>query len=156
MANYILNFRLEDTSFSTDERLLPLLRFSLEYSIDFGNNEIYTFKTHIDFNPKSKVLVFQEYTFGKGFAYTDLLVEQAWNLHNPLKSTITHSEELNRAGNWLSYWHQEKATDADKKKLEVFTSWWKNNFASIKEEIIKHKEEYNQQIIKLFSRSLID
>jgi hypothetical protein len=156
MPNYILTFKLEDTSFSTGERLLPLLQFSLEYSIEFSNNEIYTFKTHIHFNPKSKLLVFQEYTFGKGFAYTDLLVEQAWNLHNPLKSTITHSEELNRAGNWLSYWHLEKATDSDKKKLEVFTSWWKDNFDSIKEEIIKHKEEYNQQIVALFSRSLID
>ena len=156
MTNYTLNFKLEDTSFSTDERLLPLLRFSLEYSIDFGYNEIYNFATPIDFNPKSKLLVFQEYTFGKGFVYTDLVVEQAWNLHNPLKSTITNSEELNRAGNWLSYWHLEKATDSDKKKLEVFTSWWKNNFDSIKEEIIKHKEEHNQQIVDLFSRSLID
>jgi hypothetical protein len=156
MTNYTLTFKLEDTSFSTDERLLPLLRFSLEYSIDFGNDEIYTFKTQIDFNPKSKLLVFQEYTLGKGFAYTDLVVEQAWNLHNPLKSTITNSVELNRAGNWLSYWHIEKATDSDKKKLEVFTSWWKNNFESIKEEIILHKDEYNQQIVALFSRSLID
>ena len=68
MASYTLNFKLEDTSFSTDERLLPLLRFSLDYSIEFSNNEIYTFKTHIHFNPKSKVLVFEEYTLGKGFA----------------------------------------------------------------------------------------
>ena len=63
MTNYTLTFKLEDTSFSTDERLLPLLRFSLDYSIEFSNNEIYTFKTPIDFNPKSKVLVFKEYTF---------------------------------------------------------------------------------------------
>ena len=156
MASYTLNFKLEDTSFSTDERLLPLLPFSIEYSIEFGNNEIYTFKTSIDFNPKSKVLVFKEYTFGKGFAYTDLLVEQAWNLHNPLKSIITQPNEQNQAGNWLSYWHGEKATDSDKKNLDLFTSWWKDNFDSIKEDIILHKEEYNQQIIALLSRSLID
>jgi hypothetical protein len=156
MTNYTLTFKLEDTSFSTDERLLPLLRFSIEYSIEFGNSEIYTFTTPIDFNPKSKVLVFKEYTFGKGFAYTDLLVEQAWSLHNPLKSIITQPNEQNQAGNWLSYWHGEKATDSDKKKLDLFTSWWKDNFDSIKEEIILHKEEYNQQIIALFSRSLMD
>ena len=156
MASYTLNFKLEDTSFSTDERLLPLLPFSIEYSIEFGNNEIYTFKTSIDFNPKSKVLVFKEYTFGKGFAYTELLVEQAWNLHNPLKSIITQPNEQNQAGNWLSYWHGEKATDSDKKKLDLFTSWWKDNFDSIKEDIILHKEEYNQQIIALLSRYLID
>jgi hypothetical protein len=52
MTNYTLTFKLEDTSFSTDERLLPLLRFSLEYSIEFGNNEIYSFNTPIDFNPE--------------------------------------------------------------------------------------------------------
>ena len=156
MTNYTLTFKLEDTSFSTDERLLPLLRFSLDYSIEFSNNEIYTFKTHIHFNPKSKVLVFEEYTLGKGFAYTDLLVEQLWNIHNPLKSIITQPEDQNQAGNWLSNWHGEKATDSDKKKLDLFTSWWKDNFDSIKEEIILHKEEYNQQIISLFSRSLID
>ena len=156
MTNYTLTFKLENTSFSTDERLLPLLRFSLDYSIEFSNNEIYTFKTPIDFNPKSKVLVFKEYTFGKGFSYSNLLVEQLWNIHNPLKSIITQPEDQNQAGNWLSNWHGEKATDSDKKKLDLFTSWWKDNFDSIKEEIILHKEEYNQQIISLFSRSLID
>ncbi len=156
MANYVLTFELGDTTFSIDERMMHLLRFSLEYTIDFKENEAYTFKTPIEFNPKTKELIYSEYTFGKGFSYSILLVEQLWNLHNPLKSIITQPEEQNRAGNWLSYWHGEKATDSEKKKLETFTSWWKSNFDSIKEEILKKKEEYNQQIIDMFSHSLID
>ena len=156
MTNYTLNFRLEDTSFSTDERLLPSLRFSLEYTIDFEENEAYTFKTPINFNPKTKALIYSEYTFGKGFSYSNLLVEQLWNIHNPLKSTIVQPEEQNLAGNWLSNWHGDKATDSDKKKLETFTLWWKANFDSINEEIVKKKEEYNQQIVDMFSHSLID
>jgi len=157
MTNYTLNFKLENTHFCIDESLLPLLRFSLDYSIEFSNNEIYTFKTHIHFNPKSKVLVFQEYTLGKGYTYTDLLIEQLWNLYNPLKTEITKPEEENKAGNWLNYWTGVQGEKYEQKdKLNSFTSWWKDNFDSIKEEIILHKEEYNQQIIDLFSRSLID
>jgi len=154
MTNYKLTFKLEDTSFGSKNP--PLLPFSLEYSIEFSNNEIYTFQTPLHFNPKSKVLVFQEYTFGKGFAHLDLLVEQAWNIHNPLKSKITQPEEQNRAGNWLSYWHNENASDSDKQKLEIFTSWWKENFNSIIEEITLNKGEYNQQIIDRTSSYLID
>ena len=156
MTNYILTFEIENTTFSSDEKWTPLLRFSINYTIEFSKEDIFTFRTPFEFNPKTKELIFSEYTLGKGFSNTVLKIEQSWNLHNPLKSIITQPNEQNQAGNWLSYWHGEKATDSDKKKLDLFTSWWKDNFDSIKEDIILHKEEYNQQIIALLSRSLID
>ncbi len=156
MDNYKLTFNLKDTTFSNDEKLLPLLRFSLEYSIEFGN-EVYSFSTPIEFNPKSKELVFSEYTFGKGFCYTNVIVEQLWNIHNPLKTIITSPEDQNHAGSWISYWNGGQGEKYEQKeKLNTFSSWWTTNFDSIKQEIIKNKVEYNQQIVDLFSRSLID
>lgn len=157
MANYEITFKLEDTSFSNSEKLLPLLRFSLEYTIDFGNKEVFTFSTPLEFNPKTKEFVLSEYTLGKGFSYSNLLVEQLWNIHNPLKTKITQPEEQNYAGGWISYWNGAQGEKYEQKeKLNTFSSWWSTNFDAIKEEIIKRKEEYNQQIIDLFSRSLID
>jgi hypothetical protein len=156
MANYEITFKLEDTTFSIDEKLLPLLRFSLEYSIEFGK-EVYTFSTLLEFNPKTKEFVFSEYALGKGFSYSNLLVEQLWNIHNPLKTEITQPEDQNHAGSWISYWNGAQGEKYEQKeKLNTFSSWWSTNFEAIKEEIIKRKEEYNQQIIDLFSRSLID
>ena len=156
MANYEITFKLEDTTFSIDEKLLPLLRFSLEYSIEFGK-EVYTFSTLLEFNPKTKEFVFSEYALGKGFSYSNLLVEQLWNIHNPLKTKITQPEDQNHAGSWISYWNGAQGEKYEQKeKLNTFSSWWSTNFEAIKEEIIKRKEEYNQQIIDLFSRSLID
>jgi hypothetical protein len=94
---------------------------------------------------------------GKGFSYSNLLVEQLWNIHNPLKTEITQPEDQNHAGSWISYWNGAQGEKYEQKeKLNTFSSWWSTNFEAIKEEIIKRKEEYNQQIIDLFSRSLID
>ena len=115
MANYEITFKLEDTTFSIDEKLLPLLRFSLEYSIEFGK-EVYTFSTLLEFNPKTKEFVFSEYALGKGFSYSNLLVEQLWNIHNPLKTEITQPEDQNHAGSWISYWNGAQGEKYEQKE----------------------------------------
>jgi len=81
-----------------------------------------------------------------------------WKVDNPLaiSSALTNSLQSKITGNMVKDTVVFPATDSVKTKLDLFTSWWKDNFDSIKEEIILHKEEYNQQIIALFSRSLID
>ncbi len=157
MTNYTLTFELENTTFSADEKWTPLLRFSINYTIEFSKKEIYTFKTPFHFNPTTKELIFSEYTLGKGFNNTELKLEQLWNLHNPLKSVIVEPADENHAGNWLSYWSGGQGEKFEaKEKLNSYISWWKENFDTIKEKIVQNKETYNQQITALYSRSLID
>jgi len=157
MINYILTFEIENTTFSADESWMPLLRFSMNYTIEFSKKEIYTFKTPFEFDPKTKELIFSEYTLGKGFSNTDLKVDQLWNILNPLKTVIVEPSNENHAGGWLSYWHGAQGEKfKQKEKLDIYISWWNENFNSIKEEILKNKEIYNQQINALFSRSLIN
>jgi hypothetical protein len=157
MTNYILTFEIENTTFSSDEKWTPLLRFSINYTIEFSKEDIFTFRTPFEFNPKTKELIFSEYTLGKGFSNTVLKIEQLWDLHNPLKSVIVEPSEKNQAGNWLNYWNGAQGEKfQEKEKLNTYIAWWKENFDSIKEEILKNKENYNQQITALYSRSLID
>jgi hypothetical protein len=157
MANYILTFDIENTTFSSEEKWMPILRFSLNYTIEFNKENLYTFTTPINFNPKTKELIFSEYTLGKGFSNTDLKVEQLWNILNPLKTVIVEPSNENHAGGWLSYWHGAQGEKYEQKeKLDTFISWWNDNFNSIKEEIIINKDIYNEKIKALFSRSLID
>jgi hypothetical protein len=80
-----------------------------------------------------------------------------WDLHNPLKTVIVEPSEKNNAGNWLNYWNGAQGENfQEKDKLNGYIAWWKENFNSIKEEILKNKENYNQQITALYSRSLIN
>ena len=157
MANYILTFDIENTTFSSDEKWMPLLRFSLNYTIEFSKESVYTFTTPINFNPKTKELIFSEYTLGKGFNNIELKVEQLWNTLNPLKTVIVEPSNENNAGSWLSYWHGAQGEKYEQKeKLDAFISWWNENFVSMKEEIINNKAIHNQKIQALFTRSLID
>ena len=157
MANYILTFDIENTTFSSDEKWMPLLRFSLNYTIEFSKESVYTFTTPINFNPKTKELIFSEYTLGKGFNNIELKVEQLWNTLNPLKTVIVEPSNENNAGSWLSYWHGAQGEKYEQKeKLDAFISWWNENFVSMKEEIINNKAIHNQKFQALFTRSLID